>query len=124
MEKINHATHMKTIFCDIDGCVFYHYGNIKQIMSEEASILPGVQEKFYEWHNQGYTIILTTGRPESLRNFTEKELCKFGLFYNQLIMNLPRGQRIIINDIKPKSKEKMAVAFNLKRNKGMKNVDI
>jgi len=40
-----------------------------------------------------------------------------GIFYDILIMGLPRGERIIVNDSKPDG-TKTATAINLVRNKG------
>ncbi len=124
MSQIDHAIHIKTIFCDLDGCVFKHQGDIAAIMSNPCELLPGVRETFKQWGNKGYTIIITTGRSSSMRKKTEKQMRKAGLCWNHLIMDLPRGPRVIINDVKPSRNVKMAACVNLKRNKGMKNVDI
>lgn len=64
---------MKTIFCDIDGTLLSHQGTLSCI-SEEQKVLPGVHEKFDEWSFKNYTIILTTARPESMREMTIKQL--------------------------------------------------
>ena len=120
----DHAMYIKTIFCDIDGCVFRHHGDIVEILSNSCELLPGVKEVFKRWGNKGYTVILTTGRPESLRVVTEQQIHDAGLYYHHLIMNLPRGQRVIINDIKPGRTIETAACINIERNKGMKNVNI
>lgn len=120
----NHAIHIKTIFCDIDGCIFKHLGNIQNMFNNNLELLPGTIEKFTEWITNGYTIIMVTGRPESMRDITTKQLNMFGIPYKQLVMGLPRGQRVIINDIKDYSQDKTAKAINLKRNEGMLSVKI
>jgi hypothetical protein len=122
--KTDHAAEIKTIFCDIDGCVFKHHGNMKEIMTHDCELLPGVAEKFAEWGWKGYTVILITGRPENFRSITERQLIDACLPYDILIMGLPRGKRIVINDIKPGKGRDMAGSINLERNKGMENVDI
>ena len=33
-----------------------------------VNVLPGVLEKFNEWYEKGHYIVLTTARPEHLRN--------------------------------------------------------
>jgi hypothetical protein len=124
MSQIDHAKHIKTIFCDIDGCIFKHHGSLTILSLMKCILLPGVRKAFHQWTHKGYAIILTTGRPESLRTFTEQQLNKAGLYYNHLLMGLPRGQRVIINDIKPESTEKTAECINVTRNDGMKNVNI
>lgn len=124
MSQIDHAIHIKTIFCDIDGCIFKHHGNIAKIISEPCELLPGVVEVFKKWGHRGYKIVLTTGRPESLRSLTDQHIRDAGLYYHYLIMDLPRGPRVVINDTKPESVIETAACVNIKRDEGMKNVDI
>lgn len=124
MSQIDHAIHIKTIFCDIDGCVFKHHGNIAEITNNPYELLPGVVEAFNKWGHRGYTIVLTTGRPESLRSFTNQQICDAGLNYQHLIMDLPRGPRVVINDAKPERGIETAACVNIERDEGMENVDI
>jgi len=67
---------------------------------------------------------LTTGRKESCREATEKQLQRAGIFYNQLIMGFGGGDRIIINDRKPNSDKDTVFAVNIDRNKGIKDVKL
>jgi hypothetical protein len=91
----------KTIFCDIDGTLVKHYGPvITQKTDHKMEILEGTLDKLAEWDKLGYNIILTTGRKESLRNITEKQLEEVGIIYDQLIMGIGGGERILINDKK------------------------
>ena len=124
MSQIDHAIHIKTIFCDIDGCIFKHHGDLLSMIKNEYEILPGVRNAFIKWGKGGYTVVLTTGRPESLRKFTINQIYHAGLFYHHLIMDLPRGQRVVINDVKPERGNDTAACINIKRNEGMENVDI
>ena len=61
-------------------------------------LLPGAIKAFNKWYHRGCNIILTTGRPESMRNLTEKQLEYFHLFYDQLVMGLKNHPRVLIND--------------------------
>ena len=79
-------------------------------------------EKLVEWDSRGYNIILVTGRRESLRPKTEECLEEMGIFYDKLIMGLGGGPRILINDLKPHSDDPTALAVNIPRNKGIKDV--
>lgn len=124
MSQIDHAIHIKTIFCDIDGCVFKHHSNVRGGLFDKCELLPGVQKTFKQWMQKGYTIILTTGRPEGLRNITEKQICNHCLSYHHLIMGLPRGQRVVINDMKFGAATNTAACVNLLRDKGMEDVNI
>lgn len=108
----------KTIICDIDGCILKHKGNLININLEDAELLPGVKEKFDEWDKKSYKIIFLTGRKESMREVTEKQLKSFGLFWDVLVMGATRGERILINDLKPGNENNTATAINMIRNRG------
>lgn len=114
----------KTIFCDIDGTLTKHILP-NDAANEEYSLqlLDGTIEKFLEWDRLGYNIILTTGRKESLRSSTEKQLKRAGIFYDQLIMGIGGGDRILINDKKPDGRE-TAFRYCPDRNGGIKDINI
>ena len=117
-------TRPKTIFCDIDGTLIEHAVPWESSLpTYEMKILSGTLEKLAEWDRKGYNIILTTGRKESLRNVTEKQLSEVGIFYDQLIMGLGGGQRVLINDLKPDG-SLTAGAINLNRNQGISNLEL
>ena len=113
----------KTIICDIDGVLLEHrnQGLSSQLYSTP---LKGTLKKINEWDVKGYNIILITGRRESLRKKTEEQLLMYGIFYDQLIMGVGGGDRVVINDRKPNSKRDTAYAINLNRNEGIENVKI
>ena len=142
---------MKTIFCDIDGTLITHVnsGISAQVPPEMLSssllqypdigtgiwpgLLPGTLEKLNEWQRKGYRIILTTGRPVSMRAATERQLQSFGIFWDDLIMGLPNGQRVVINDLKAgvttddaclNVDRQTAAAFFIERNEGISKLDI
>ena len=46
-------------------------------------------------------IIFTTGRPTMFRKMTVGSLKHYGIPYDALIMDLPSGPRILVNDNKP-----------------------
>jgi len=114
----------KTIFLDIDGSILKHFGSLYELMKNSPEVLDGVREKLQEWCLKDYKIILTTGRQESMRKFTEQQLEECGIFYSVLIMGCRRGARVVINDRKPNSTEDTAIAINLIRNKGMEGLEI
>lgn len=114
----------KTLFIDIDGTLIKHNGNLSTQILNEPELLPDVLEKLNQWDMDGHKIILTTGRKESMRKITEHQLSKVGIFYDQLIMGLNRGERIIINDGKPNSDMVTSSSIQIKRNDGLTNVDI
>lgn len=113
----------KTIFLDIDGTILEHHDCLERMIQEPPKVLPNVISKLHEWHLKDYYIILTTARPEGIRNITEKQLLDVGIYYNQLIMNLPTGSRIVINDTKPNG-TRTAWAFPVERNIGLGDIEI
>jgi FMN phosphatase YigB (HAD superfamily) len=114
----------KTIFCDIDGTLVKHHIPTKNTDTlNTLQLLPGTIEKFSEWDAKGYNIILTTGRRESMRKATEEQLAEVGIFYDKLIMGIGGGDRIVINDNKPDGRQ-TAFAFNIERDKGIKDIEI
>ena len=117
-----------TIFSDIDGTMWKHEYDIRHSMNGTQRLLPGVFDKFLEWHRQGFKIILTTGRPEFLREETERQLRELGVFYNQLVMDCGPGPRVLINDMDSKIDDTKfrakAQAVNLIRDNGMEELEI
>lgn len=110
-----------TIFCDIDGCLVEH----QQYYTDKVVLIEGTKEKIKEWDKKGYRLILTTGRRESAREITEKMLAENNITYDQLIMGLGPNPRVLINDLRPSDEKLMtATAFNIKRNDGIKTLDI
>jgi mannose-6-phosphate isomerase-like protein (cupin superfamily) len=105
-----------TYFIDIDGVLLKHSGNLTQQLLEEPELLENTIELISEIEKDGGKIILTTGRKESTRLVTEKQLSSLGIFFDQLVMGCNRGSRIIINDLKPNSNIKTAFSFTPKRN--------
>ena len=114
----------KTIFCDIDGTLWKHVGDVHtQALVENHELLPNTKDAISKWDKLGYKIILTTGRKESLRSKTEQELLKLGIVYDQLLMGLGGGVRILINDKKTNGQQNTCYAVNVVRNKGISYYD-
>ena len=122
--QTNNMTRPKTIFLDIDGTLVSHLGSIEKQFTESLQLLPGTLEKLSEWDRKGYNIILTTGRRESTRKRTEEQLAEKGIYYDQLIMGIGGGTRILINDKKPDRDDETAISLSLKRNEGISEVYI
>lgn len=111
----------KTIFLDIDGTLVKHSGLMN--ITQKTEVLPGVLDKLEEWDRKGYNIILVSGRRESLRAFTEKQLEEAKIIYDQLILGIGGGVRVLINDRKPNSFDATAKAISLERNTGLEGVN-
>ena len=114
----------KTIFCDIDGTLLFHYGDIVKNFTYDPKLLTNTIESIKQWEKLNYKIILITGRKECLRSITENQLLKLGIIYDQLLMGITNGDRIIINDKKLNGINNTAFAINLVRNKGLENINL
>jgi hypothetical protein len=116
-------TRPKTLFIDVDGVLLEHNAVAKRATAL-PKVLPGVLDKIDEWDRKGYNIILTSGRRESERALTEEQLQSFGIIYDQLVMGIGGGQRILVNDFKLGSTDPTAIAVCIERNKGIQDLDI
>lgn len=105
-----------TVFCDIDGTIF-KYRQFDTYLTSEPEVLPGVKETMHSWINDGAYIVLTTARPESLRDHTVEELNMRGIPYHQLVMGIGRGARFLINDSEEPGVSR-ATAISLDRDSG------
>tara|TARA_R100001377_G_scaffold5562_1_gene3181 strand:+ start:1299 stop:1673 length:375 start_codon:yes stop_codon:yes gene_type:complete len=121
----NKMNRPKTIFCDLDGTLVKHTNPIDiQNPDLVLEVLPGVHNRLVEWDTKGYHLVITTGRKESAREATIKQMQRAGINYDQLIMGFGGGDRILINDRKLNSDRDTASVINLNRNIGLKGVEI
>lgn len=111
------------IFLDIDGTILKHHnGGLSAIASNPPELLPGTLEMLDEWESKGYKVILTTNRPEGMRDLTIHQLHSIGVYnYSVLLMEVPPN-RVVINDIKDGVLR--AKAVNLSRNKGISKISV
>lgn len=116
---------MKTIFLDVDGCVLRHRGEgaCVQWSLGAGELLPGVREKLDAWEKAGYCVVLVTSRRECCRLDLERHLRALGLFWDQLIMGIPHGERVLVNDAK-QGGAPSARAVVLGRNLGLGGLEI
>ena len=97
---------------DLDGTILKHNG----YFDGKDELLPGVKE-LWNTFAENDAIVITTAREERFREVTIQLLNELGLRYDHIIFNLPRGERIVVNDTKPEGL-KTAIAWNIKRDKG------
>ena len=88
---------VKTWIFDLDGTLVVHNGYKTGV----DTILPGVKE-FYEKNIQKTDyILIITARYSKFKGIAEKCLLDNGIYYDKIIYDTPRGERILINDRKP-----------------------
>jgi hypothetical protein len=118
-----HTEKPKTIFCDIDGTIIKHLHRFSDVSSKTPILLSDVLKKFNEWDSQGHRIVLCTARKESAREMTEKHLKELGICWDQLIMGLTSGPRVLINDKLNRLDPDRSISINLSTNEGFGKTD-
>lgn len=113
----------KTVICDIDGTILKHVHRFSEIVETTPQLLPGVIDKINQWDSQGHKIILMTARKESAREITEKHLKSLGLCWDQLVMGVTSGKRVLINDKLNKKHPDRAISVNVNTDSGFKSID-
>lgn len=108
------SEHPKTWFFDLDGTIL-EYNLIFSAVGKDK-LLPGVKELWDTIPKEDF-IVLVTARPNYLKDVTLKFLTKNGIRFDHVIFDLPRGERILVNDDKPNG-TKTALAWCVERNKG------
>ena len=108
----------KTWIFDLDGTLVKHNG----YKINKEIILSGVKE-FFDSHikNDDY-VIITTGRTDEQAAPAIELLKLNNIKIDKIITNLPIGERLLFNDIKPDTNLKTAYSFNLDRNIGLEKI--
>ncbi|WP_131455724.1 hypothetical protein [Synechococcus sp. BS56D] len=110
----------RTIFCDVDGVIFQNRGKYGALtwyddpvpLEENIKILKNLVDR-------GNSLVLTTSRPEALRDMTHQQLISAGLSYNQLIMGLNHAPRLLINDFADSNPYPSASSISIPRNSSL-----
>ena len=100
----------KTWILDIDGTLVKHNG---YKIDGHDTLLDGVKE-FFETISPDDKIILLTARKEEYLPTLKEFLKENNIRYDYLLTDMPMGERVLVNDIKP-SGLNMAFAINKKR---------
>ena len=109
-----------TWLIDLDGTIVkhnYYLSNNKDLF------LKGVRV-FLKKIPKNDVIIFLTSRKKKFKKSTISFLLKNKVRFNSIIFDLPFGERILMNDIKPKNKLKTAISINLKRDFGLSKFKI
>lgn len=106
----------RTWFIDIDGVIFEHNKYLKE-SSDIEKTLPGINMLFNQIPEED-NIVLVTARDSIYREKTISSLNYNGIRFDYLLMNLPTGARILINDAKPDG-TKTAFSYNISRDTGI-----
>lgn len=104
------STLPKTWIFDLDGTLLKHNG---YKTDGTDTVLPGAKEYLEQIPTED-KIVIFTSRTEEYREMTLSFLKEQQIRYDEIIFNMPMGERIVVNDRKPSGLD-MAVAFNLDR---------
>ena len=110
MEKMILSTLPKTWIFDLDGTLLKHNG---YIIDGHDTLLNGAKEYIDNIPEEDYILILTS-RNDDYKEMTISFLKKEKIRYNQILFNIPMGERIVLNDRKPSGID-MAFSINLDR---------
>ena len=111
-ETITLSTLPKTWIFDLDGTLLKHNG---YKIDGHDTLLDGAKEYIDGIPESDYILILTS-RTDEFRDMTISFLRDNGIRYDQILFNIPMGERIVLNDRKPSGIE-MAFAVNFDRDK-------
>lgn len=113
----NYKNEYKCLFLDIDGTLVENASVHFPPYVGNTEALKNNVKHINELYSSGKVyIILTTSRPERVREITEKELKQKNIPYDKLIMGLPHCQRIIVNDYAKTNPFPSCSAINIARN--------
>ncbi|MCR5678141.1 MAG: hypothetical protein K6G13_08940 [Agathobacter sp.] len=109
-ETIILSTLQKTWILDLDGTLVKHNG---YKIDGVDTLLDGAKEYVQSIPEEDFILILTS-RTDEYREMTISFLEENGIRYDEILFNMPMGERIVVNDRKPSGID-MAVAVNTDR---------
>ena len=110
-ETLTLSTLPKTWIFDIDGTIVKHNG---YKIDGHDTLFEGAKEYIQSIPDEDRIIILTS-RTEEYKQQTLDFLAENGIRFDEILFNIPMGERIVVNDRKPSGLD-MAVAINIQRN--------
>ena len=111
--KLILSTLPKTWLFDLDGTLVKHNG---YKIDGHDTLIEGAKEYVDGIPAEDKMLILTS-RTDEYKEMTLEFLKESGIRYDEIMFNMPMGERIVVNDRKPSGID-MAVSVNLERDKG------
>ena len=111
-QKLILSTLPKTWIFDLDGTILKHNGykldGVDTLLEGAKAYLDGIPAED--------KIVIFTSRTEEYRKQTLAFLREQGIRYDEILFEMPMGERIVVNDRKPSGLD-MAVALNMNRDR-------
>ena len=104
------STLPKTWVFDLDGTLLKHNGYKTDGVD---TVLPGAIE-YLDTIPREDRIVIFTSRTDEYKEATLDFLKEHGIRYDDILFNMPMGERIIVNDRKPSGLD-MSIAINIDR---------
>lgn len=109
-EKLILSALPKTWIFDLDGTILKHNG---YILDGRDTLLKGAKV-YLDAIPKEDKIIIFTSRTEAYRQMTMEFLIENQIRFDEILFQMPLGERIIVNDRKPSGVD-MAIAVNVDR---------
>ena len=104
-----------TIFCDLDGCLFFNGSKFQKNLWKTKAIIENINS-LKEIQNKGFVeLVITTSRPSSEKSNIKVILKKFNIKYKYILTDLQHSRRVLINDFSNTNPFPSALAINLER---------
>jgi acid phosphatase class B len=97
---------------DLDGTLLKHNG---YKLDGVDTVLPGAAEYLNSIPAED-KIVIFTSRTDEYKQMTLDFLAEHEMRYDEILFNMPMGERIVVNDRKPSGLD-MAIALNTTRDK-------
>lgn len=115
-EFVGYNQNKPTIFCDIDGTIFYNQSKyFKNDYSNAPQPIPNAVKYLLKKQTEGSKIIFATSRPSEYKTITETALSDCGFKDFIVLYDLPHSPRLIINDNSITNPYPTALALNVPR---------
>lgn len=105
----------QTWIFDLDGTIVVHNG----YLSGKDTLLDGAKEFFHNIPLEDKVIIITA-RSSEYKEMTINFLKENEIRFDTILFDMPKGERILINDIKPRGL-KCGIAINTNRDEFLKD---
>lgn len=122
MKRLRLSVLPRTWLIDIDGILFPHNEYLKGKRGRSPMRALDGSAKFVAGIPTRDVVILLTSRKRAFRSRTVRDLRREGIRYDLLIMDLPLGERVLINDAKPRGLG-TAHAVVLRRDVGLRSLE-